>query len=331
MPEPTLLIRGQDVAGVLGLDDCIVAVENAFRALATGNAPAPGILSMLAKGGGFHIKAGILVDGGRTYFAAKCNANFPENVIRLGLPTIQGLLILCDAESGSLLAVMDSIEITTLRTGAATAIAARHLARPDSQVALICGCGNQGRIQLRALTSVLPIKRALAFDSNTRSTAAFASEMSGQLGIPVEPVTDLHRALGDCDACATCTPARRPYVSAHDVRPGTFIAAVGADSHDKQELDPNLLKIATVVVDVIEQCAQIGELHHGIEAKVIVPDHVHAELGQIVAGLRPGRTKGEEITVFDSTGTAIQDVAAAILVYRSLRAKGSAQQLVFNE
>ena len=272
MPEPTLLIRRQDVVRVLALDDCIVAVENAFRALATGHAPAPAILGLQAKGGGFHIKAGILVLEGRAYFAAKCNANFPENGPRFGLPTIQGLIILCDAESGSLLAVMDSIEITTLRTGAATAIAARHLARPDSHIALICGCGNQGRIQLRALASVLPIERALAFDSNTRSTAAFASEMDGQLGIAIEPVTDLHGALAACDVCATCTPARRPFLFANHVRPGTFIAAIGADSHDKQELDPNLLKVATVIVDVLDQCALIGELHHAIEAKVIGRD-----------------------------------------------------------
>jgi ornithine cyclodeaminase/alanine dehydrogenase-like protein (mu-crystallin family) len=286
---------------------------------------------MPSRGGGFHIKTGILVDENRVYFAAKCNANFPENGPRFGQPTIQGLIILCDAESGSVLAVMDSIEITTLRTGAATAIATTHLARPDSRVALICGCGNQGRVQLRALASVVPIERALAFDSNTRSTATFASEMGKELGIPIEPVTDLHTALGACDVCATCTPSRRPFVSADDVRPGTFIAAVGADSHDKQELHPNLLKISTVVVDLSEQCAQIGELHHAIEEKVIGPEHVHAELGQLVTGQRPGRTSRDEITIFDSTGTAIQDVAAAIAVYRSIRREGSVQNLIFTE
>src|SRR5262245_20688989 len=143
MSEPTLLISKQDIAAVLDLDSCIVGVENAFRALAEGAAPAPAVLAMPARDGCFHIKAGILTDKDRSFFAAKCNANCPENALRLGLPTIQGLIILCDAQSGSLLAVMDSIEITTLRTGAATAIAARHLARPDSHVALICGCGNQ--------------------------------------------------------------------------------------------------------------------------------------------------------------------------------------------
>src|SRR5262249_25724563 len=156
---------------------------------------------------------------------------------------IQGLIILCDAESGALLAVMDSIEITTLRTGAATAVAAKHLARPNSRVALICGCGNQGCIQLRALARVLPIARAFAFDLNPRSDQTFASKMGAQLGIPIEPATDLRTALGSSDVCVTCTPSRRPFVFADDVRPGTFIAAVGADSHDKQELDPSLLRV----------------------------------------------------------------------------------------
>jgi ornithine cyclodeaminase/alanine dehydrogenase-like protein (mu-crystallin family) len=331
MSEPALLICRHDVAAVLSLDDCIVAVEKAFRVLAVGDAPAPAILAMRAEAGCFHLKAGILTDGDRSFFVAKCNANFPENALRCGFPAIQGLIILCDAESGSLLAVMDSIEITTLRTGAATAIAARHLARPDSRVALIGGCGNQGRIQLQALTRVLPIERAFAFDLNAGSAATFASEMGSRLGIPIQAATDLHTALGESDVCVTCTPSRRPFVFADDVRPGTFIAAIGADSHDKQELHPNLFPVATVTVDVLEQCALIGELHHAMEAKVIERDQVHAELGQIVAGLRPGRRSPEEITIFDSTGTAIQDVAAAIAVYRAIQAKGSVQRLSFHD
>jgi alanine dehydrogenase len=331
MSEPALLIPRHDVAAVLNLDDCIVAVENAFRALAEGDAPAPTMLAMPVRAGCFHIKAGILTDQDRSFFAAKCNANFPENALRYDLPAIQGLIILCDAESGSPLAVMDSSEITTLRTGAATAIAAKHLARPDAHVALICGCGNQGRIQLRALAQVLAIERALAFDLNVHSAQTFASEMGGQLGITIEPAADLHNALRRSDVCVTCTPSRAPLVFADDVRPGTFIAAVGADSHDKQELDPNLFAIASVTVDVLEQCALIGELHHAIDAKVIGRNNVHADLGQIVVGLRPGRTSREEITIFDSTGAAIQDVAAAIAVYRAIRRQRSVQHLGFNE
>ena len=149
---------------LLDLDECISAVEAAFRDHAEGRSLPSGVLGIHAGAGGFHVKAaGLLRE--RPYFAAKLNANFPDNPKRFGLPTIQGVVALCDAENGSLLALLDSIEITLQRTGAATAVAARYLARADARVAVICGCGRQGRIQLRALQKVLPLRTAWAFDT----------------------------------------------------------------------------------------------------------------------------------------------------------------------
>src|SRR5262245_26280041 len=177
MREGTLVIRRSDVSRALTIDACIRAVENAFRKLGQKEVPAPAILGVPCGAGGFHIKAGPFDDGKRQYFAAKCNANFSNNMARFGLPAIQGLVILCDAQSGFPLAVMDSIEITLLRTGAATAVAAKYLARDDSRVVTICGCGNQGRIQLKALTCVLPIERAFAFDADPLASATFASSI----------------------------------------------------------------------------------------------------------------------------------------------------------
>ncbi len=213
------------------------------------------------------------------------------------------------------LAVMDSIEITILRTGAATAAAAKHLARPDSSTVTVCGCGLQGRIQLRALSRVLPLAHAFAFDVDPARAGAYCEEMSAELEIDVVPAAGLRAAVSGSDVCVTCTPSRAPFLERAFLRPGTFVAAVGADSPDKQELDPAILASAKVVADVLDQCAAIGEIHHALAAGRIARADVHAELGEVVAGRKPGRTSAAEITVFDSTGTALQDVAAAALVY----------------
>jgi ornithine cyclodeaminase/alanine dehydrogenase len=305
-------------------------VENAFGTLGRKEVPPPAIMGVPSGDGGFHIKAAILGDAKEHYFAAKCNANFPNNKGRFGLPAIQGLLILCDAESGFPVAVMDSIEITILRTGAATAVAAKYLARPDSKVATICGCGNQGRVQLKALAAVLPIERVHAFDLNPQASAGLV-KLATQLGMSAQAVENLPAALKQSDVCVTCTPSRRAFVFLEDVAPGTFIAAVGADSPDKQELDPRLVKAGTVVVDSLDQCAAIGEVHHAIEAGLVRKSQEHPELGEIVAGLRPGRQKREEITIFDSTGVAIQDAAAAIAVFRLAAKSGGASPMIFND
>jgi alanine dehydrogenase len=319
--EAMLFITRIEVASLLSLAECIDAVEEAFRLHAEGSGLPPGVLETLTEDGGFHIKAAGLKLAGGSYFAAKVNANFPLNPERFGLPTIQGVVILFDAEQGRPLAVMDSMELTALRTAAATGVAARYLARPDSKVATVCGCGVQGRVQLRALVEVLRIEKVYAFDRDEALAESFAREMSGELGVKVEAATDLRRAFVGSDVCVTCTPSRGPILMRGDVRPGAFVAAVGADNPLKQELDPGLMASGKIVVDILEQCAAIGDLHHALEAGAVTEADVYAELGEIVAGRKPGRTSEEEIVIFDSTGTALQDVAAAAVVYeRALRA-----------
>ncbi|HZR27209.1 MAG TPA: ornithine cyclodeaminase family protein [Terriglobales bacterium] len=310
----TLLLARADISELLGLDECITVVHEAFRQHGEGRTATPKVLGMPAADGGFHIKAALL--GLSTpYFAAKLNGNFFHNHQRFGMPNIQGLIVLCDANNGYPLAVMDSIEITILRTGAATAVAARHLARPDSKVATICGCGNQGKIQLRALRRVLPLQHVYAFDLNESRARGFAREFSQELGIEVEVVQELATAVRKSDVCVTCTPAKKYFLHRDCVAPGTFLAAVGADNEEKQELDPRLLASSKVVADILDQCVEIGDLHHALAQGLIERGSVHAELGEVVAGKKPGRTSKDEITVFDSTGTALQDVAAAAVVY----------------
>jgi ornithine cyclodeaminase/alanine dehydrogenase-like protein (mu-crystallin family) len=327
---PALVLSRTDVLAILTLRDCIDAVERAFASHAAGHTLRPGVLGVPAPGGGFHVKAAGLL-GERSYFAAKTNANFPDNPRRAGLPAIQGTLVLADASNGVPLALMDSGSVTALRTGAATAVAARHLARPDSRTATIVGCGAQGDLQLAALAAVLPLERAWAVDVDPERAAALAARAARALGFPVEATEDLRGALRRSDAIVTCTPARRAFVERADVAAGAFVAAVGADSQGKQELEPALVAAATLVVDSLEQCVEIGELQHALSAGLLTRDQVHAELADVVVGRRPGRTRADEITVFDSTGTALEDVAAAIVVYEKARAAGRGREVRFDE
>jgi ornithine cyclodeaminase/alanine dehydrogenase-like protein (mu-crystallin family) len=333
----TRILGRSDVEALLDADACRAAVEEAFRMHGTGEAPPPGVLGLHVRGGGFHVKAGILGRNGRTYFAAKVNGNFSENETR-GLPRIQGVVVLCDGETGSPLALLDSASITTLRTAAATAAAARYLARPDSATVTICGCGVQGRAQLRALARALPLTRAFAFDEIPERAESFGREFSdfslnGEEGersgsgrhLAVRVASGaggLTDALLASDVVVTCTPSRKSLLFSSSLRPGTFVAAVGADASDKQEIDPALLASAKVVTDVTAQCAAFGDLHHAIRAGLMAPGDVHAELGEIVAGKKAGQTSAGETIDFDSTGMALQDVAAAAAAFEAAERAG---------
>lgn len=319
-PGNIILLGRADVAALLTPDECREAVERALILHAKGGAAPPAILGVRAEGGGFHVKAA-LADLGRPYFAAKINANFPGNPSRLGLPTIQGVVVLCDGDNGSPLALLDSMEITSLRTAATTAAAARVLAPSDARALTLCGCGAQGAAHLRALVRVLSLERAWVHDHDPALAQRFAREMSHELGLAVDPVTVLADASRRSQVCVTCTTSRKPLLFPGDVAPGTFVAAVGADNPEKQEIAPELLAASTVVVDSLEQCATIGDLHHAIAAGLMKREDVRAELGQVLAGTRPGRSRPDEVIVFDSSGTALSDVAAAAAAYeKAIRA-----------
>ena len=326
-PVRTLLLSHSDVERFLTLEECIDAVEEAFRLHATGKALPPGVLAFHVGDGSFHIKAAALTLE-RPYFAAKLNANFPQNAPRHGLPTIQGVLALCDASTGAPLAVIDSMAITALRTAAATAVAAKYLAREACDAALICGCGAQAPAQLRALCQVRKPRRVFAYDQDRNRATAFAARLGQELALPVTPAGDLAQAVGACDIVITCTTSTRFLIARDMVKPGTFVAAVGADNEHKQEIDPLLLAQSTVVVDLLEQCRAIGDLHHALAAGLMTSSDVHAELGEIVAGTKRGRARDGEIVVFDSSGTALQDAAAAAVVYR--RAASQQQSRFFS-
>ncbi|HZX84206.1 MAG TPA: ornithine cyclodeaminase family protein [Reyranella sp.] len=329
MTDPGLLVLSRsDIARLMAYEDYVVAVEAAFVSAAKGEAVAPPATALHVPNGSFHAKGAALLGTGAVT-AIKVNGNFPGNPATNGLPTVQGVIYLADAGNGRPLAVMDSIEVTINRTAAATTLAARHLARQDSRIATICGAGVQGRIQLIAIAAAARLERVNVWDAEPEAAERLAREMSSALKLDIRATADLSVAR-ESDIVVTCTSARRAFLTPDLVRPGTFIAAVGADNSDKQEIDPALYAASLAVVDSLEQAAEIGDLHHALAAGAVTTDHVHATLGEILAGAKPGRRDPAAITLFDSTGMGLQDVAAAAAIYRRALASGAGARLSLN-
>jgi ornithine cyclodeaminase/alanine dehydrogenase-like protein (mu-crystallin family) len=311
-------LGGTDVDELLAPATCIAAVEEAFRAQGDDRCPPrSSVLGMHVQDGGFHLKAA--VSPGWKYFAAKVNANFPGNPDR-GLPTIQGVLLLFDGISGSPLAIIDSIRITALRTAAASAVAARFLARPDTQCLFIAGCGTQALAHVDAIRAVRPIKRVLVYDVKPERASALVPIIEGR-GLRADIASSLAEAR-ECGAVVTCTPSRVPFLACEHTAPGTFIAAVGADNEHKQEIAPELMRRARVVADSRDQCLAMGDTRGAVAAGAMSPEDIHADLTEIVCQRRPGRSSDDDLFVFDSTGVALEDVAAASAVYQRALATG---------
>ncbi len=318
---PALVLTRSEIRTLMRPADYLGAVERGFRALHAGLAKSPAPMSLEMKGGGFHGKAAALtVD--HPYVAIKWNGNFLMNRKLHDLPTIQGAMLLCDGESGSLLAIMDSAEVTLRRTAAASALAARFLARTASETLLICGCGEQAAAHVEALRSVLPVRKVYAWDVDPQRAKSFV-QLAASDGFDMEVVDDIRAAV----VFVTCTTATRPFLRADRVKPGSFIAAVGADNPQKSEIEPALTAKAMVITDSIDQCAEMGDLHHAVAAGLMAKSDVHAELPEVVAGSKRGRTDEQQIILFDSTGVAVEDVASAVLIYERALASGAGTRL----
>lgn len=312
--KPTLILSGGEIRRLMTMADYIAAVERGFAALAAGDVEMPAPLHLHAPDGGFHAKAAMIRRDG-CYAALKLNGNFPLNPLRKGLPTIQGVMLLCDGADGTVLAVMDSAELTLMRTAAATALAARFCARPESARVAICGAGLQARAQLRALALVLPLREGRAFDVDAAKAARFAADMTAELGIKVVAASSSPEATRAADVIVACTSARAPYLFPEHIPPGCFIAAIGADNPLKNEVSPQLMARAAVVTDLTAQCLHMGDLHHAVRAGLMNAHDVRAELADVITRGKPARLWDEEIVIFDSTGTAVQDVASALAIY----------------
>jgi alanine dehydrogenase len=314
-PAVSLISRGE-IARFLSISRSLELARIAYAATATGHALHSSLGHVAAPDGEFHIKGSGLVVDGRLFAAVKVAAYFPERTATLKLPSIVGLIQLFDGANGQPLAVMESELITKLRTAAGTAAALDQLARADARRLLVCGTGAQALPHIEAVAAIRDLESVQLWGRSPERAQATLAELRERFpDLQTDIAQDVSAAARRADLIVCLTSASKPYVHTGDVRPGTTIAAVGSDTPEKQELSTELLASATLVCDVTHQCAHAGELHHALEAGVITLADVRGEIGEVIAGQRDGRRTQDEIVVFDSTGTAVQDTAPAAALY----------------
>lgn len=324
MPKITILTEA-DLRARVPLDaDAVDCVEAAFEALATRDVVMPPILSMQIAEHHGEVDVKTAYVPGLDGFAIKISPGFFDNP-KLGLPSLNGLMILFSSETGLVKALLlDNGYLTDVRTAAAGAVAAKHLAREDAATAAILGGGVQARLQLAALKLVRPIERARIWARRPSQAEAAAEELSRSLSIAVEPTGDPRQTVAGADVIVTTTPASEPILMADWLEPGQHVTAMGSDAAHKNEIEPRVLAAATCYVcDRQSQCAVLGELHHAIAAGIVGADRKFPELGEIIAGKAPGREAATDITVCDLTGTGVQDTAIATLAHRRCAAAGA--------
>ncbi|KYH38469.1 MAG: hypothetical protein AYL28_003590 [Candidatus Bathyarchaeota archaeon B23] len=312
-----LILRDSDLERIVPMRDAIEAVEGAFGKLAQGLAQMPERTMMTVRGGCIlqmpcHIE-------GLGIATTKIVSVYPENP-RRGLPTTPAWIVVNDAETGVVKALLEATYLTALRTGAVTAVAAKYLAPRDSRVAAIIGCGYQGRFQAWALTEAFKLQTLLAYDISRERRRRFVEEMGGQLGIDVLEAGSGAEAVRDADIVVTATTSKEPVIHREYLGDEVHISAIGSFQPDHRELDTETIREAKLVVDKRDAALrEAGDILIPIAEGAITPDHIYAELGELVLGLKPGRVEGDGLTVFKSVGLAIQDAAVAHLALRRWR------------
>ena len=305
--------------------EAIAAVEDAFTRLANGEAVMPPIVcvDIPEHRGEVDIKTAYV--RGLDSFAVKIASGFFENY-RFGLPSGSGMMVLVSARTGLPEALLlDNGYLTDVRTGAAGAVAARHLARTRVETVGIIGAGVQARYQALALRRVREFRRVLVWGRSRERTEAYAAEMAPRLGVEVVAASDAESVVRASDIMVTTTPSREPYLRAEWLHPGLHITAMGSDGPEKKELFADVLARADLVVcDSRTQCERLGELHH---ARPVPSGDRIVELGEITSGRRAGRTDDAQITVCDLTGTGVQDTAIALLAHRRAAGRGLGLQI----
>jgi alanine dehydrogenase len=322
MGNPVRFLHEPEIRSLIGPAEALREVKDAFGRLGRGEATLPGVIGLdLPEEGEVHVKAAYL--HGSSRFVLKEAGSFPGNAGR-GQPTNGGLMLVFHADTGLLEAVLfDNGYLTDLRTGAAGALAADLLANPRVAQVGILGAGTQARFQIEALLQVRHPERVVVWSRTEKRAEAFAREVESRFGLPVEATGSIYRAVEGSEILITATPAREPIVREDWVFNGTHITAVGADAPGKSEVFARVLaKADKVVADSLAQCLRLGEIHHAVEAGLIDPGRIHAELGEIVAGMKPGREGPDEITVADLTGLGIQDAAVASFVAEEAARRG---------
>jgi ornithine cyclodeaminase len=320
-----LILNRSEVEELLTLETIIPVIEKAFIAFADGRSKAfPVVRERLAEHRGiFGIKSGYLMD--EDVIGLKAGGFWLDNPNR-GLTAHQSTTVMFDPASGLPTALIDGNHITTIRTAAVGALAARVLARENARTAAVVGCGTQGTAQAEALCHVRPIKQIRAYDVSAENLRRFAESLRAR-GVTVQVCRNAEDAVRGADAVVTATPGNAPSVRNDWVGPGMHVSAFGSDTTGKVEMEAAIFQRATVVVDDVNQAITIGETQHAIAQGLIGREDIHATLGEILAGRKTGRTRDHEITLFDATGLAFQDLVAGHLAKRLAEERGMGRRV----
>jgi len=310
----TLILDGNAVKKLVDMKQAIRYIERAFREYAQNKAqmPAKIYIDLKKYSGDFRAMPAYL-QGFDSCIMKWVNAHANNKV--WGLPTVMAVMIYSDPKNGFPLAIMDGTYATSLRTAAAGAVAAKFLANKDSRIVGLVGCGVQAKTQLMALRILFKISEVKVWGHRHSIQKEFISRMKIKNEKMFKSI-NIQQCVNNCDIIVTATPSRRPLVKLKWLKQGVHINAIGADAPGKQELDPNILKNSKVIIDDWDQASHSGEINVALRKKIITKRNVYADIGEIVAGKKKGRTKKSDITVFDSTGLAVQDVAIATLIYK---------------
>ncbi|MCB8967266.1 MAG: ornithine cyclodeaminase family protein [Ardenticatenaceae bacterium] len=326
-----LVLSAQDVREALPMAEAIAAMKRAYAALAAGRAEMPlrAQLPVAPHEAVSLFMPAFVQDEAGDALAVKVVSVFPHNVDK-GLPLIHAAVLVLEAETGRPLTLLEGGTLTAIRTGAGAGAATDLLARPNSHVAAIFGAGVQARTQLEAVCTVRPIEKVWVYDPNPERAAAFAAEMPGQGMITqdVQTAVSPQQAVAQADIICAATTSLTPVFADADLLPGVHINAVGSYLPQMQEIPAATVARALVVVDSREaSLAETGDLIQPINAGLFTADHIHAELGELLLGVRPGRADAAQITYFKSVGVAVQDAMAAQLALTRARHLGLGQQV----
>ena len=327
-----LVLSKEEVRQALPMREAIDAVKEAYRALSAGRAEVPLRLSLpVAPHDGVSLFMPAFVGGEEEALAVKVVSVFPHNPER-GMPTIYAAVLVLEPDTGRPVALLEGGMLTALRTGAASGAATDVLARRDSRVLAVFGAGTQGRTQAEAVCTVRPIERVWVYDISRERAEAFAAEMAGFGPIPqdVRVAETPREAVREADVICTATISSKPVFDDADLKPGVHINGIGAYTPQMAEVPPETVARALVVVDSREAAlAEAGDLIQPIEAGIITPEHIHAELGDILLGRTEGRTAADQITFFKSVGVAVQDAMASLAAVRNAKAQNLGRTIKF--
>jgi ornithine cyclodeaminase/alanine dehydrogenase len=327
----TLLLSRQDVAGVLTMKEAIDAVEEAFRQFALGKVAMPQRTAIrLADRHGVHLTMPAHIGGELDALAVKVVTVYLDNPVLYKLPTVIGLVLLNDPATGAPLAVMDAGFLTAVRTGAVSGVATKYLARQNASAVGVFGGGVQASTQLEAICAVRKVSSVRIYDVDAGRARSYAEQMQRSLNIPVVAVDQPQKAVTGQDIVILATSATQPVINGNWLEAGQHINAIGSHAPQARELDTTAVVRAKVIPDYADAClVEAGDIIIPIAEGAITRDHLHASLGEIVAGRRPGRENDREITLFKSVGLALQDASVASLVYRKARKAGVGTEFTF--